>query len=178
MALFQKSGSEYSNLILSSTRRFVETYHSIVSYQHTMTDVVVQVSAPDDENGNISKEPGTGSANKPSSLPLPFLRVEQLREEGCTSPGSSTYNSDDSEFSDATDAVTRFGEFVPPSPELAKEIVTQVSLTRSFSVTTYLLSYRYRYVRSPIIEMRLDLDFTTVTTADRLNQPLNYVVHQ
>lgn len=66
-------------------------------------------------------------AKRPSLSRIPMLRVEQLKEEGCSSPGSSTYNSEDSEFSD-TDIISRLGEFVAPTEEVATNIAEQVRL--------------------------------------------------
>lgn len=89
--------------------------------------VSVVVSQPDgddiDDEGMEGGHPDL-KAKRPS-LSLPILRVEQLKEEGCSSPGSSNYNSEDSEFSD-TDIISRLGEFVPPNEELAVKIAEQV----------------------------------------------------
>lgn len=90
--------------------------------------VTVMVSESRDDSSpqtSPAEDSITLKAKRPS-LPLPILRVEQLKEEGCSSPGSSTYNSEDSEFSD-TDIINRLGEFVPPSEELALKIAEQVS---------------------------------------------------
>lgn len=99
-------------------------------------DVVISITEPPASTSSVEGEknsslladlnlPPLSDRPKRPSLPLPTLRVEQLREEGCSSPGSSAYNSEDSEFSD-NDVVSRLGEFVPPSDELCEKIAEQV----------------------------------------------------
>lgn len=92
----------------------------IINITDTTTDEVSAAARPD----TLLLPPNVNRAKRPS-LGFSSLRVEQLREEGCSSPGSSTYNSEDSEFSD-TDIINRLGEFVPPSDELALKIADQV----------------------------------------------------
>ena len=103
----------------------------VVSHQESdelagSADVKVTVSEAEPLSPTSPLSDGTPVSNeKRASLSLPVLRVEQLKEEGCSSPGSSAYNSEDSEFSD-TDVISRLGEFVPPSEELAQKIAEQV----------------------------------------------------
>ena len=103
----------------------------VVSHQESdelagSADVKVTVSEAEPLSPTSPLSDGTPVSNeKRASLSLPVLRVEQLKEEGCSSPGSSAYNSEDSEFSD-TDVISRLGEFAPPSEELAQKIAEQV----------------------------------------------------
>lgn len=107
------------------------------------SDVVISIteapesSAIDGENSLLSSDLSLPYSQRPKrpSLPFPTLRVEQLREEGCSSPGSSAYNSEDSEFSD-NDIISRLGEFVPPSDELCEKIAEQVMYNRITLVDT------------------------------------------
>ena len=95
---------------------------------HGKVNVIVSVPSGDSSSPQTSPVEGSDALKaKRLSLTLPILRVEQLKEEGCSSPGSSAYNSEDSEFSD-TDIVNRLGEFVPPSEELAIKIAEQVRI--------------------------------------------------
>ena len=107
------------------------TSGQVVSHQESdelagSADVKVTVSEAEPLSPTSPLSDGTPVSNeKRASLSLPVLRVEQLKEEGCSSPGSSAYNSEDSEFSD-TDVISRLGEFAPPSEELAQKIAEQV----------------------------------------------------
>lgn len=94
----------------------------------TVSEVCAEVPSEDSSSPPESADglplPSSLKVKRPS-LSLPILRVEQLKEEGCSSPGSSTYNSEDSEYSD-TDIINRLGEFVPPNDDLAAKIAEQV----------------------------------------------------
>lgn len=88
----------------------------------TTSELASRTSITPPTNGTRAKRPS-----------LHTLRVEQLREEGCSSPGSSAYNSEDSEFSD-TDILNRLGEFVIPPDDLCQKIAEQVRLISVISL--------------------------------------------
>lgn len=99
---------------------------SLILKTDSVNVVVLEPCGSSSSSSQSSPVEGSNALKaKRPSLSLPILRVEQLKEEGCSSPGSSAYNSEDSEFSDP-DIINRLGEFAPPSEELALKIGEQV----------------------------------------------------